>query len=76
MPILLKHLVPRSLVLRVLRSLALCPRSLPRRTLSIPQEGMELPLPSIPVRGRLGQFSTQWEKRTSDPWVLSIIRGD
>jgi hypothetical protein len=23
----------------------------------------------------LSQFSTQWEKRTSDPWVLSIIRG-
>jgi hypothetical protein len=28
------------------------------------------------VGGRLSQFSTQWEKRTSDPWVLSIIRGD
>jgi hypothetical protein len=28
------------------------------------------------VVGRLSQFSTQWEKRTSDPWVLSIILGD
>jgi hypothetical protein len=27
------------------------------------------------VGGRLKQFSTQWEKRTSDPWVQSIIRG-
>jgi hypothetical protein len=27
------------------------------------------------VRGRLSQFSTHWEKRTSDPSVLSIIRG-
>jgi hypothetical protein len=25
--------------------------------------------------GRLSQFSTQWEKRTSNPWVLLIIRG-
>ena len=65
----------RSLVLRVLRSLVLGPRSLPPRTLSTAQEGRELPLPSIPVEGRLSQFSTQWEKRTSDPWVLSIIRG-
>ena len=73
MPILLKHL--RSLVLRVLRSLALGPRPLPPRTLSTAQEGRELPLPSIPVGGRLSQFSTQWETRTSDPWVLSIIRG-
>ena len=58
MPILLKHL--RSLVLRVLRSLALGPRPLPPRTLSTAQEGRELPLPSIPVGGRLSQFSTQW----------------
>ena len=75
MPILLKHLMLRSLVLRVVRSLVLGPRSLPPRTLSTAQEGRELPLPSIPVGGRLSQFSTQWEKRTSDPWVLSIIRG-
>ena len=75
MPILLKHLMLRSLVLRVLRSMALSPRSLPPRTLSTAQEGRELPLPSIPVRGRLSQFSTHWEKRTSDPSVLSIIRG-
>ena len=75
MPILLKHLMLRSLVLRVLRSLALDPRSLPSRTLWTAQEGRELSLPSIPVGGRLSQFSTQWEKRTSDPWVLSIIRG-
>ena len=59
----------------MLRSLALGPRSLLPRTLSIAQEGRELPFPSIPVGGRLSQFSTQWEKRTSDPWVLSIIRG-
>ena len=39
----------RSLVLRVLRSLVLGPRSLPPRTLSTAQEGRELPLPSIPV---------------------------
>ena len=64
MPILLKHLM--------LRSLDLGPRSLPPRTLSTPQEGRELPLPSIPVGGRLSQFSTQWEKRTSDPWVRGI----
>ena len=75
MPILLKHLMLKSLVLRVLRSLAFGPRSLPPRTLSTAQEGRELPLPSIPVGGRLSQFSTQWEKRTSDPWVLSIIWG-
>ena len=67
MPILLKHLM--------LRSLALGPRSLPPRTLSTAQEGRELPLPSNPVGGRLSQFSTQWEKRISDLWVLSIIRG-
>ena len=52
MPILLKHLMLRSLVLRVLRSLALGPRSLPPRTLSTAQEGRELRLPSIPVGGR------------------------
>jgi hypothetical protein len=74
MLILLKHL--KSLVLRVLRSLALGPRSLSPRTLSTAQEGRELPLPSIPVGGRISKFSTQWEKRTSDPWVLSIIPGE
>ena len=58
MPILLKHLMLRSLVLRVLRSLVLGPRSLPPRTLSTAQEGRELPLPSIPVGGGLSQFST------------------
>jgi hypothetical protein len=51
MPILPKHLMLRSLVLRVLRNLALGPRSLPPRTLSTAQEGRELPLPSIPVGG-------------------------
>jgi hypothetical protein len=76
MPILLKHLMFRNLVLRVLRSMALRPRTLPPRTLSTAQEGRELPLPSIPVGGRLKQFSTRWEKRTLDPWVQSIIRGD
>jgi hypothetical protein len=46
MPILLKHLMLRSLVLRVLRSLVLGLRSLPPRTLSTTQEGRELPLPT------------------------------
>ena len=60
---LLKHLMHRSLVL--------CP--LVRYRL-LKKEGNYLFLPSL-LGERLSQFPTQWEKRTSDPWVLSIIRG-
>ena len=60
---LLKHLM--------LRSLVLCP--LVRYRL-LKKEGNYLFLPSL-LGERLSQFSTQWEKRTSNPWVLSIIRG-
>ena len=34
-----------------------------------------VPLPSVPVGGRLTQFLHHWEKFTTDVWVLSVIRG-
>jgi hypothetical protein len=33
-----------------------------------------VPLPSVPVGGRLTQFLHHWEKFTTDVWVLSVIR--
>jgi hypothetical protein len=58
-PILLKHLMLRSLVLRVLRSLALCPTSLPPHTLSTAQEEREPPLPSILVKSILNSMGKE-----------------
>lgn len=51
---------------------------LPPRTLLAGQEVEEqfpVPLPSIRVGGRLAHFLHQWEKITTDAWVLSVIRG-
>ena len=30
---------------------------------------------AIPVGGRLQRFASEWEAVTSDPWVLSVVRG-
>ena len=30
---------------------------------------------AIPVGGRLQRFASEWETVTSDPWVLSVVRG-
>jgi hypothetical protein len=38
-------------------------------------EQFPVPLPSVPVGGRLTQFLHHWEKFTTDVWVLSVIRG-
>ena len=35
---------------------------------------LPLPLPNIPVRGRLAHFAQDWAKITDDKWVLSVIR--
>ena len=39
------------------------------------EEQFPVPLPSVPVGGRLTQFLHHWEKFTTDVWVLSVIRG-
>ena len=39
------------------------------------EEQFPVPLPSVPVGGRLSQFLHHWEKFTTDVWVLSVIRG-
>ena len=39
------------------------------------EEQFPVPLPSVPVGGRLNQFLHHWEKFTTDVWVLSVIRG-
>ena len=82
-----KCLFPRLLVLRnpnrkevlkVPRSLGLVNRLLPPCMLLTPPLGEEqfpVPLPSVPVGGRLTQFLHHWEKFTTDVWVLSVIRG-
>ena len=82
-----KRLFPRLLVLRnpirkevlkVPRSLGLVNRLLPPCMLLTPPLGEEqfpVPLPSIPVGGRLTQFLHHWEKFTTDVWVLSVVRG-
>lgn len=66
------------MVLRVTRSLGVNPRSLPPRTLltaPVGEESFQVPLPTVPVGGRLNKFLHQWEKITTDSLVLSIIRG-
>ena len=35
---------------------------------------LSLPLPNIPVGGRLAHFAQDWAKITDDKWVLSVIR--
>lgn len=60
------------------RSLGLVNRLLPPCMLLTPPLGEEqfpVPLPSVPVGGRLTQFLHHWEKFTTDVWVLSVIRG-
>ena len=60
------------------RSLGLVNRLLSPCMLLTPPLGEEqfpVPLPSVPVGGRLTQFLHHWEKFTTDVWVLSVIRG-
>ena len=38
------------------------------------QAPLPLPLPNIPVGGRLAHFAQDWAKITDDKWVLSVIR--
>ena len=38
------------------------------------QSPLPLPLPSIPVGGRLAHFAHNWAEITDDEWVLSLIR--
>ena len=38
------------------------------------QAPLPLPLPNIPVGGRLAHFAQNWAKITDDKWVLSVIR--
>ena len=38
------------------------------------QSPLPLPLPNIPVGGRLAHFAQNWAKITDEEWVLSIIR--
>ena len=35
---------------------------------------LSLPLPNIPVGGRLGHFAQNWANITDDKWVLSVVR--
>ena len=47
---------------------------LPQRSESQPFPLPVLPLPDIPVGGRLAHFVEQWGELTNNKWVLSIIR--
>ena len=38
------------------------------------QAPLLLPLPNIPVGGRLAHFAQNWARITADKWVLSVIR--
>ena len=38
------------------------------------QAPLPLPLPNIPVGGRLAHFAQNWAKITDDKWVLSLIK--
>ena len=38
------------------------------------QSPLPLPLPNIPVGGRLAHFAQNWAKITDDKWVLSLVR--
>ena len=38
------------------------------------QPPLPLPLPNIPVGGRLAHFAQNWAEITDDKWVLSLIR--
>jgi hypothetical protein len=76
MPILLKHLMLRSLVLRVLRSLALDPRSLPGNKILDPGKKLEpvlllrsateqtLPLTDVDVCEDPKRLKREWETPT------------
>ena len=35
---------------------------------------LPLPLPNIPVGGRLAHFAQNWAEITDDKWVLSVVR--
>ena len=37
------------------------------------QSPLPLPLPNIPVGGRLAHFAQNWAKITDDEWVLSLV---
>jgi uncharacterized cupin superfamily protein len=58
------------------RSLGLVNRLLPLCMFLTPllgEEQFHVPLPSVPVGGRLTQFLHHWEKFTSDVWVVIEI---
>ena len=38
------------------------------------QSPLPLPLPNIPVGGRLAHFAQNWAKITDDEWVLYLVR--
>ena len=38
------------------------------------QAPLPLPIPNIPVGGRLAHFAQNWAKITDDKWVLSLVR--
>ena len=38
------------------------------------QAPLPLPLPNVPVGGRLAHFAQNWAKITDDKWVLSLVR--
>ena len=46
---------------------------LPLRNTEV-QSPLPLPLPNIPVGGRLAHFAQNWAKITDDEWVLSLVR--
>jgi hypothetical protein len=66
--------------IKVPRILGLVNKLFPPCMLLTPPLGEEqfqfpVPLPSVPVGGRLTQFLHHWEKFTTDVWVLSVIGG-
>ena len=46
---------------------------LPLRNTEV-QSPLPLPLPNIPVGGRLAHFARNWAEITDDEWVFSLIR--
>ena len=46
---------------------------LPLRNTEV-QSPLPLPLPNIPVGGRLAHFAQNWAEITDDEWVLSLVR--
>ena len=45
----------------------------PLRNIEV-QAPLPLPLPNIPVGGRLAHFAQNWAEITDDKWVLSVVR--